>query len=127
MIAADDEVRRPHILAEDRVQHRLARAGVEHVETIAGDHYCIGWEVVLHHGANASIAHWRWDVAFFELTEQHVNNDAIRPEALLRHAAELLMRSVHGVASLESYHFVPAALADLLADLRCGTEGVGKV
>ena len=81
VVAADDQVRAAAVLAEHRVQHGLARAGVEHVEAVAGDQHGVRREVELDHLADGSVAHVGGDVALLELAEQHVDQDAVGLDA----------------------------------------------
>ena len=115
------------VLAEDGVEHGLARAGVEHVKAIAGDHHRVFREVEFDHLADGGVAHVGWDVAGLELAQQHVDEDAIGLDGLLRHVAQLFVGAVHGVAGLEGHDPIPTALGDLGAQLNSGAEGLGKV
>ena len=127
VVAADDQMGAAAVLAEDGMQHRFPRPGVEHIEAVAGHQHRVGGEVAVHHRADGGIPHFRRDVAGLQLAEEHVNQDAVRAQVVHRHAAQLFVRAVHGVAGLEGDHFVPAATGDFLADFRGGAEGIRKV
>ena len=127
VVAAHDQMRAAGILAEHRMQHGLARPGVEHVETVTGDHHGVGREIAVHHLADRGIAHRRGDVAGLELAQQHVDQDAVGAQFLVGHAAKFFVRAVHGVAGLEGHHLVPTALGKLRADLGGGAEGVREI
>src|SRR5512145_1874268 len=66
MVASDDEVRAAVVLSEERVQQRLARPGVAHVERIARLHYSAGTEVFFYQHGDGARAHLGRDVAGLE-------------------------------------------------------------
>ena len=83
VIPPDDQVRGAHVLAENGVQHGLPRAGVEHVEPVAGNLGGVRLEVQLDHLADAGVANVGGDVPFLQLAEEHVDHGAVGSHALL--------------------------------------------
>ena len=63
VVASDDEVGGAHVLAKIGVQHRFAGSGIEHVETVSGNHGAVGRKVEFDHLANGGITHWRGNIA----------------------------------------------------------------
>jgi hypothetical protein len=112
VVAADDQVRAAHVLAEQRVQHGLAGTAVQHVEAVARDLTSVGREVQLDHLANGGVAHVGGDVALLELAQQHVDDGALAADAVHADAHEFLVGAVHGVAGLEGGDLVPAVALD---------------
>ena len=99
MVAADDQVRAAVVLAEHRVQQRLARARVAHVERVARLHDGLLHEVVLGERGDGLRAHGRRDVAGLQRAEQRVHEQPVAD--LDRRLGEVLVRPVHRVARLE--------------------------
>src|SRR3546814_3632796 len=79
------------------------------------------------HGANTGITHRRGDITLLELAKQHVDDDAVGAETLVRHATQFFMRTVHRVAGLERDDLVPAARLDFVADFDGGAEGIREI
>jgi hypothetical protein len=97
------------------VQQRLARAGVAHVERVAGLHHRAGAEVLLDQHRDHLGAHLGGNVARLERAEERVHQHAVAH--LDRHLCEVLVRTVHRVAGLERGHARPAELLELRARL----------
>src|SRR5918992_584202 len=66
VVAPDNEMRAAVILAEERVQQRLARPGIAHVEGIACLQHGAGSEVLLDQHRNSSRTHLGWDIPRLE-------------------------------------------------------------
>ena len=126
VVAADDEMRRPHVLPKQRVQHRLARARIHHVKTVAADQQRVRRKIHLGHFANRRVAHFRRNVAFLQFAEQHVNHAAVGAGALHGDAAQLLVREVHRVARLKGHGFFPAVFFNTRANLHGGAKSGGE-
>ena len=115
VVAPDDLVRAAVVLPEQRVQQRLARAGVAHVERIARLHHGARPEVLLDQHGDGARAHLGRDVARLEVAEQRVHQHAVA--GLDRHLGEVLVRAVHGIARLEGGDARPAEPLELGARL----------
>ncbi|MNC96690.1 hypothetical protein D3C83_141310 [compost metagenome] len=70
MVTPDDEMRAAVVLAEQRVQQRLARAGVAHVERIACLQHGAGAEIALDQQRDRLGAHVGGDVTGLQVAEQ---------------------------------------------------------
>ena len=127
VISTHDKMGTATVLTEHRVQHSLTGSGIQHIETVSCHHDCIWGKIDLDHLAYGGIADVRGNIAWLEFAQQHVDQHAVCIQLLHRHAAQLLVRAVHGVAGLECHHLVPAVLGNLVADFHGGTEGIGKV
>ena len=127
MVAAHDEVAASGVLPEHGMEHRLPGTGIEHVETVTGDHYRILREIQFHHPAYRGIPHVGGDIARLQLPQQHVDQDAIGAQRLPGHLAQFLMGAVHGVAGLEGDDFFPAVGGDASADLHGRPESIGEI
>src|SRR3546814_20834936 len=76
------------------------------------------------HGANTGITHRRGDITLLELAKQHVDDDAVGAETLVRHATQFFMRTVPRVAGLERDDLVPAARLDFVSDFDGGERTI---
>ena len=127
VVPADNQVAAPGILPEHGMQHRLTRAGIEHVETVTGYHYGILRKIQFHHLANGRIAHVGGYVPRLQLSQQHVDQYAVGTDRLFGHLAQFLMCPVHGITGLEGNDFFPAVGGDPGADLHGCPEGVREI
>ncbi len=107
MIASDDEVAAAVVLPEHRVQERLARPGVAHVERITGLDDAALREVVFDQHRDRLRAHFRRHVAPLEPSQRRVDEDAVAD--LERDLGEILVRAVHGISRLEGGDRAPAS------------------
>ena len=115
VVAADDEVRAPVVLADDRVPYGFARAAHPHRQRQQGQH-CSPFRVATEQGLIAADPGVVVDVARLghphDRVDQHVGVDSGSGAQ-----GQLLVRSVHRVARLESDDPAPAASRDLSVNL----------
>ena len=88
------------------MDERLARAGVAHLDRVAGLDGDVRLEVVVDHGLDGARSDLGGNVARLELAEHLVDEDAIRH--LRRDLGEMLVAAMHGVARLEGGDLRPA-------------------
>ena len=110
VVAPDDEVRAAVVLAQDRVEHRLARPRVAHREREHRQQRAIGREVLLEQHLVAAHPHRRRHVVALGLAHERVEQEAV--DRLEGGLDEVLVRAVHGVARLEAHDPAPAALVE---------------
>ncbi len=116
MIAPDDQVRAAEVLAQQRVQQRLARARVAHLDGIARLHDRAVHEIVLDERIDRPDPGRRRDIARFQRPQHLVNQYAIAD--LDGDLGQVLVAAVHRVARLESRHRGPAFLQEQRPRLR---------
>ncbi len=125
MIPPDDKVRAAVVLADDRVQHRLARARVPHRRRHHRQHHPILVVVALDQHLVAPHPHVRGYVVAFRVTHQRVDQ---KPVADLQGTlGQVLVGPVDRVAGLERRHRLPAALGKRRPRLRRGQPVLGEV
>ena len=78
MVAADDEVCAAGVLTEAGMKNGFAGTGIQHVKSVSGNHYGIGFKIKFYHFADAIVANVGRNVAFFQFSEQHVDQDTVR-------------------------------------------------
>ena len=98
------------------MQQGFARTCIPHVERIARLHYRPGREVPVDQRGDRAHAHRGRDVAGFQVAEQRVHEHAVAD--FDRQLDEILMRTMHRVARLESGNARPAQALELGARLR---------
>ena len=118
VVAADDEVRRAVVAADDRVEDRLARTGVAHLRRVDAEHDPVVRVVVLHQDLVAAHPHVGRDVAALGLADQRVDEEPVAD--LERRLGQVLVGAVDRVAGLEGDDPLPAAVGELLARLAPG-------
>ena len=110
MVAPHHQVRAPEILAEEGMQQRLARAGVAHLDGVAGLDHPSCREVVGDQPVDGADPDIGRDVALLERTQDLMNE---QPVAHLDGGlGEELVTAVHGVAGLEGGDRRPALLGE---------------
>ena len=120
VVAADDQVRAAVVLAEQRVQQRLARTGIAHVERIAGLDHGVLDEIFFDQHADGFGTYIGGDVAGLEFAEERMDEYAVA--GFDRDLGEVLVRAVHRVARLERRDRGPAVFLEELAGLGRGEE-----
>lgn|GEM_PF-3703153 len=81
----------------------------------------------VNHLANTGIPNVGRNIASFELSEQHVNGDTIRVEAIHGHSAELFVSQVHGITGLKCDDLSPASSGDVFANLDSGVKRLQRI
>ena len=115
VVAADDEVGAAVVPARDRVEDRLARAGVAHLRREDVEDDAVVGVVVLHQDLVAAHPHVGGDVARLGLADQRVDQQPVGD--LERRLGDVLVGAVDRVAGLEGDDPLPAALLERLLGL----------
>ena len=115
VVAADDEMGRAVVAADERVEDRLARTGVAHRRRVDAEHDAVMRVVVVHQDLVALHPHVGGDVALLGLADQRVQEEAVAD--LERRLRQVLVGAMDRVAGLEGDDPLPAAIGELLARL----------
>jgi hypothetical protein len=115
VVAADDQVAAAVVLAEDRVQERLAGTRVAHVERVAGHGHALLAEVLVDQGVDRLHPDVGGYVTGLQLAHELVDVHAVAD--LDGDPGQVGVGAVHGIAQLQRRHRVPAALLEHLARL----------
>ncbi len=99
MVATNDEMRATEVLTEHRVQQRLTRTRVTHLDRIACLHDRSRHEIVTHERIDGGNAHVGWDVARLERAEHLMNQHTVAD--LDRDLCQMLVAAMHGIAGLK--------------------------
>ena len=124
VVATHDEVRAAVVLAQDRVQHGLARTGVAHRRRQHAQHHPLGGVVALDQHLVAAHPHVGGDVVALGLAHQRVEEEPVH--RLQRHLGDVLVGAVDRVAGLEADDAPPAAGVELLAGGGGGRAGTAR-
>ena len=107
MVAPHDEVREAVVLARDRVEERLPRAGVAHREGEDAEERAVLREVPVEEDLVAAHPRGRGHVVALRLADERMDDEPVGD--LERAAQQVLVRAVDGVARLEGDRASPAA------------------
>ena len=129
VVAADDEVRAAVVLADQRVEDRLARPGVAHGRGVDREQHPFRGVVVLDQGLVAAHPDRGGNVVGLRLADQRVDEEPVN--ALERRLGYVLVRPVDRVAGLEADDRLPASLGERRTRLggrqQVGLERLGMV
>ena len=116
VIAAHDEVSATVVLAHQRVEHGLPRAGVPHRGREAGEQHAIPRVVPLQQHAVALDADGGRDVVVLGGPEEWVQQQPV--DRLESRLLDVLVRPVHRIPRLKADHGAPAALGKRASGVR---------
>ena len=106
MVATDDKMRAAEILANEGMQQRLARTGIAHLDGIARLNHRSRPEIIVDHRLDRARSHLGRDVAFLQLAEHLMDEDAVHD--LHRDFHQILVTAVHRISGLEGGDCRPA-------------------
>ena len=124
MIAPDNKVAAPIVLARDRVEYGFARTGIAHCRWEGGQQHATLWVIIVEERAITPHPDARRDIVVFRFPNKRMQKEAI--DCLERRFPYVLVRAMHRISGLKSDNRAPLSFGERCARVSGIERELGK-